>query len=91
MPTSAPFPYILQVYGPEQKDSEPCPYALLSSRMDGHRWGDVLFLCFVLFFSGGKLNEGVCMHYYDFHNLVEQSLGKTKSWGEHRESKKDSF
>lgn len=43
--------------------------------------GVMCCFCVLLFFSGGKLNEGVCMHYYDFHNLVEQSLGKTKSRG----------
>lgn len=44
----------------------------------------MLFLCFVLFFFGAKLNEGVCIHYYDFHNLVERSLGKRRVGGSQR-------
>lgn len=44
----------------------------------------MLFLCFVLFFFGAKLNEGVCIPYYDFHNLVERSLGKRRVGGSQR-------
>ena len=42
------------------------------------------FCVFVLFFFGAKLNEGVCIHYYDFHNLVERSLGKRRVGGAQR-------
>lgn len=87
--TSAPFPYILQVCTPEQKESRALSLCLLGSRINVHCWCGVLFLCFcVLFFFGGKLNEGVCVHHNDFHNLVERSLGKTKSRGSTEKTRK---
>lgn len=49
MPSSLPFPYILQVCSTQQKDSRALSLVPLGSRMDRY-WCGVLFVCFCVLF-----------------------------------------